>query len=188
MSDTNHVASQGECVASIAFNHGFAPDTIWTHPENEDLRSLRILPSSLLPGDEVFVPELEPKDVDGATEAKHRFRRKGVPAMLRLQFFDDAEPRAGVPYVITIDGVETKGNTDADGRIEVKMSPGARDGKLKLGPADHYEEIDLQLGHMDPVEEVSGVQARLRNLGRQCADRRRQCDQQVTARASRHDV
>lgn len=165
MSEITYIVAQGDCISSIAFEHGFFPDTLWNHAENEALKAERKQPSSLMPGDEVFIPEMESGSVDCATEARHTFRRRGVPAMLRLQFFDDAEPRAGVPYTLTIDGIDFAGKTDADGKIEVKIPPNARDGKLLLGPAGHQEVMELELGHLDPVEELSGVRARLENLG-----------------------
>ena len=41
--------------------------------------------------------------------------------------------------------------------------PSAKVGKLKIEKTD--EEYSLQLGHLDPIEELTGVQARLKGLG-----------------------
>ncbi len=38
------------------------------------------------------------------------------------------DPRTSVPYSLWIDGVETRGSTDGDGRIEVKLPPNAQEG------------------------------------------------------------
>ena len=70
----------GDCIASIASERGFFPDTIWNDPANESLRTLRKDPYVLQPDDEVVVPDLRPKQVVCATGKRHTFRRRGVQA------------------------------------------------------------------------------------------------------------
>lgn len=161
---------QGECISSIAFRHGFFPDTIWNHPDNAELKRLRRDPNVLLAGDVVQVPDLRPKEVDAATEECHRFRRKGVPEKLRIKIEDEAgEPIANAPYEITIDGKHRRGTTDADGWVIESIPPDAQGGTLVVGKEGEEQEHELNLGHLDPIEELTGVQARLKNLGYGCA-------------------
>ena len=90
-----HKVSQGECIDSIALAYGFFPSTLWIHESNSELRSLRKDPNILLPGDEVFIPDLQPGEESGATDQRHSFLRKGVPAKLKLRFLkpkEDQEP------------------------------------------------------------------------------------------------
>ena len=80
-------------------------------------------------------------------------------------------PRAHSPYILDIDGVIRKGQTDSDGYIDVPISPAAEEGTLKLDPGTTQETvIPLQLGYLDPLEEISGVRQRLSNLGFSCED------------------
>jgi N-acetylmuramoyl-L-alanine amidase len=156
---------------SIAQEHGYFWQTLWEHPNNAELKAKRQNPDVLLPGDVVYIPEKRLKEEPGATEQRHRFKRKGVPSMLRLVLKDENdEPRVGVPYVLEIDGKLSSGETDSAGRIERPIPPDAQRGKLIVGTGNDQEEHQLQLGHMDPVTEITGVQGRLKNLGYDCGE------------------
>jgi len=191
MSST-HVVRQGECMSSIADGYGHFWETLWNHPDNAALRQRRQDPNVLLPGDTVSVPEREKREVSGATEARHRFRKKGVPARIRLKIMQEppeetgdsqesgdvirssAQPpqdevRADLPYRLEIDGQLTEGRTDGEGMIEVAIPPGARSGKIILEPnTTRAREIPLLLGSLDPISEIRGVKQRLANLGFDC--------------------
>jgi hypothetical protein len=160
---TKHVVKQGECISSLAFEHGFHPETLWQHPENAELRALRRDPNVLRPGDVVAIPDLRLKEVASTTGRRHRFRRRGVPEKLKLQVVRDGEPVAGEAYVLTVDGEAREGTTDGSGRIEHFIPPDARSGTV-LFPRTGRE-VPLHLGHLDPIDGISGVQARLANLG-----------------------
>lgn len=155
---------QGDCIASIAVQNGFFWETLWNAPENQDLKQARKSPSSLLPGDRVHVPELRQRQEQIATGRRHTFRRKGVPARLRLRLVDAEGPRANLRFQLTIDDKTTQGHTDHDGRIDVAIPPAARSGKLELF-GDAIEEYELDLGRINPVDHITGAQARLQNLG-----------------------
>lgn len=160
---SEHEVQQGECMSSIAFQYKFHWETIWNHPQNFALKTKRKNPDALFPGDIVYIPEKGPKEVDGATDRRHRFQLKGFPVTLKLRLLRNDEPRANEKYVIAIAGQLLSGQTDADGRIEQKIPPDAQEGKLIL--RDGKEVYPLVLGHIDPIDEVSGIQGRLRNLG-----------------------
>ncbi len=84
---------------------------------------------------------------------------------------EEDRPRADVPYVLDIDGVRQEGTTDADGRIEAPIPGNARRGKLILNPGTEEEEtIELRLGAVGPITELSGVKQRLHNLTFDCGD------------------
>ena len=163
-----YTVKQGDCISSIAQKKGLFWKQLWNHPENASLKSLRKDPNVLRPGDQVFVPDKQGKQVSGATDQEHRFRVKGVPAKLRVQVLDEDQPRANEPYTLEIDGNLYSGTTDGEGRIEHSIPPDAKQGRLLVG--DTQDEYPLSLGHMDPVEEVAGVQARLNNLGFNCGE------------------
>lgn len=76
----------GDCINSVALRHGFFPDTLWNHGSNAELKERRKDPNVLMTGDKLFIPDIKIKEVDKATEKRHRFRRKGVPAKLHLRF------------------------------------------------------------------------------------------------------
>lgn len=187
-----YVVQRGECIHSIAFDHGHFWETLWNHADNEKVKTARSAPNLLLEGDRLTVPPIQTSHESCATDARHTFRRKGVPGKLILQIMkwedEDAEaplptqsgdltdegpedlppkqvPDANVPWKCEIDGVLSNGTTDSEGRLELQISPGARNGVLTLESGTPRERrIDLRLGGLDPIDSDNGVRQRLRNL------------------------
>ena len=168
MAAKRHEVKQGECISSIAYKYGFFPDTIWNYSENSQLRQDRDCPNVLNPGDIVFIPEKEKKEDSCASEAKHRLRRKEVPEKLGIVVKQDGEPVADEPYSVEIDGEVQTGRTDKDGRIECAIPPNAASATLTIGEGAGARCRTFELGGMNPVDKVSGVKARLSNLGYDC--------------------
>jgi hypothetical protein len=194
----DYEAEEGDCIGNLAFNNGFNWTTLWNHPQNADLKAKRKDPNLLLAGDVVHIPDLQVKQVPGATEQRHKFKLINVPAKLQVQLLEedkkngqtapqstgsDAQhedpdfqpqtrkhkPRAKVPYILDIDGVLTKGQSDGNGFVKRPLSPGAQTGRLILFPGTPKEEVyPLQLGGMDPLDEIAGMKKRLSNLGFAC--------------------
>lgn len=161
----DYEVKQGECIESIAFDKGFFWETVWDDSQNAELKRVRKNPNAMLPGDKVFVPEKQEKEVSGATEQTHRFRKKGVPSFVDVVVRKFGEPRANTPYSLAVDGALFSGKTKADGRVRHPISPSAKEATLTVGEGEEAVEYTLQLGHLDPIEEISGVQGRLKNLG-----------------------
>ncbi|MDX2146460.1 MAG: peptidoglycan-binding protein [Planctomycetota bacterium] len=159
-----YVVQDGDSIESIAFQKGLFWETIWNDPQNESVKTERKSPNHLMPGDKLHVREIETKEESGATEQKHRFKRKGVPSCIHLQFMDEGKPRANQKYVLTVDGEKKEGSTDGDGMVSLMLSPAARSASVVVGtdPGDEYE---LKLRALWPVSTVTGIQARLRSLG-----------------------
>jgi hypothetical protein len=159
---TRYVVQQGEGIDSIAVRHGFSPDALWNDPANAQLKQQRADRNILAPGDVLSIPDKRIGEASGSTQTRHRFRKKGVPAKLRLRLLDGDEPRAHLEYVLDIDGALHQGTTDGDGWLEHPLPPGARQGGLRVnGEAP----VQLLLSHLDPLDTVSGAKARLANLG-----------------------
>lgn len=156
---------QGDCIGSIASEHGFFWDTLWHHPGNARLREQRKDPSVLREGDVVRIPDLRGRNEEGATEERHRFRVKGVPAMLRIRLCIEDEPRADEPYTLFVDGMEVaQGRTDGDGFLRAPIPPGSRQGRLLVGIGDDRDVFLFRFGTVDPIETEEGVRGRLENL------------------------
>jgi N-acetylmuramoyl-L-alanine amidase len=173
------IVSLGDSIPSLAKDNGFFPDTIWNHPSNSGLRAKRKSQNQLAPGDEVFIPELRKRTETRGTDGTHKFRRKGVPAKLVLQLRSLGEPRKGESYVLIIDGTSYNGTLDGDGTLQQFIPPNAKSGKLVLSGGK--EIIPLRIGDLNPIEELSGVQQRLNNLGLFCGNEDGDPDDQTTA-------
>ena len=159
---------QGDSVVKLAKEHGLSPDTIWNHPDNADLKERRKDMNILAAGDEVVIPDREPRRASAAAGKTHVFKRRGVPMIFRLQLLEYNQPRKDRPYVLEVDGVSYEGTTDDQGRIERYLPNDARRGRLRVG--DGEVDVEILFGHMDPISEVSGVQRRLINLGFDCGE------------------
>lgn len=163
---TQYTVEEGDCISSIARRFGCFPDAIWRHSANTELRRLRGNPDVLAPGDVVYIPDAQIKQFAGDTDRRHRFRRRGVPARLRLRLVVDDEPVADEPFELVIDGGRVvHGRTDGDGRIDVPVPPEARSGRLVVGEGDEALGYRLRLGHLDPVDSEQGLRSRLENCG-----------------------
>ncbi|MEM7199357.1 MAG: peptidoglycan-binding domain-containing protein [Planctomycetota bacterium] len=170
---TKHRVRDGDCIDSIAFRHGLLPDTVWSHPENADLRKAREDPNLLLAGDEVFVPELAVRRESGSTGSRHRFVRKAVPSSVAFRVLHGREPVSEARYILTVDGVSTEGETDESGKVEMQIPPDAEEAVLQVfekddGGVETELVYEFALGGLDPFDHPAGQQERLQNLGFSC--------------------
>jgi putative peptidoglycan binding protein len=160
-----HLISQGECLASVAGDVGMLRDKIWNDAANKKLRGDRD-PFLLRPGDRLTIPAPEPKEESRTTEQRHRYRRKIEPTKLHIRVLENDEPRADVAWTLLHAGrVIAEGTTSADGEIETDIDPQLSKLTLRCGPTEKLEQYHLLVGSLNPLETVSGVQARLFNLG-----------------------
>jgi N-acetylmuramoyl-L-alanine amidase len=75
-------------------------------------------------------------------------------------------------YQLKIGSQTYTGTTGGDGKIEQDIPVEATSGELAVFPSGGTQNaigiFSLEIGHLDPVEEATGVQARLNNLGFDC--------------------
>ena len=166
-----HKVKQGECLSSIAKEHGFASwKTIYDAPENAEFREQRPDPNLIYPGDEVFVPDKGTKKDDAPVDTKHVYKKKGSKTYLRIHLKDyNGEALFGLRYQLKIGATIKEGTLGEDGKLEEPIDPTAKTGTLTLWveeePTERRYVWDLKIGALDPVETVKGIQARLNNLG-----------------------
>jgi hypothetical protein len=166
---SSHIVKQGDHLSGLAQQYGFRDyRTIWNHALNADLKKLRQNPNVLLPGDTVQIPDKTPKQESCPTSQINYFQIAGQRLYLHLALKDfDNQPLANTKCELQIEGKSTPLTTDGDGRIKVPISPTATEATLffkdPLVPFDLL--VPIKIGHLDPVDEVSGQKARLSNLG-----------------------
>jgi N-acetylmuramoyl-L-alanine amidase len=162
---TTYRVREGDCFVSIAEASGHFWQTVWYDDGNAELRSQRKDPHLLVPGDIVEIPDLQRQEVSAAADARHRFRRKGVPSKLRIRVLREGEPRKNQPFRLEFDGQTVTGKTNADGLVEAEISGTAKKARLLVGTEYDQDIFDLDLGHLEPVTEIRGIKQRLQNLG-----------------------
>jgi hypothetical protein len=161
----DYEVKQGDHVAKIAAQFGFGDfGTVWDHPANAALVQSRGNPNVLLPGDVLHIPDKTPKVESRATGQVHQFRKRTMPLLLRLALKGpDGLPLAGENVVLQVEGEKFELTTDDEGRIERRIRPTAESGKVTIRSS--RIEAPLAIGHLDPVDVISGWRARLNNLG-----------------------
>ena len=162
----NHTVRQGECLSSIAESNGFTLGRLWNLSENAVLRQKRKNPNVLFPGDIVFVPTKENRYESRTTDKRHRFQRMGRSVELRLRLLSAGQPIANESYQLKIAGTALEGETDEEGKILRKIPYEATEALLWID--QRCLTLQLAVGCLDPVTEITGVQARLNNLGYRC--------------------
>jgi len=166
---SSHVVQQGDHLSRLAQQYGFRDyRIIWNHALNADLKQLRKNPNVLLPGDTVYIPDKTPKQESCPTGQINYFQVGGERLFLHLALKDfDNQPLANTKCELQVEGKSTPLTTDGKGHVKVPINPTATEATLffkdPLVPFDLL--VPIKIGHLDPVEEVSGQEARLSNLG-----------------------
>ena len=154
-------------MGSIAKKYGFHKwQDLWNLPQNHALRTSGRKPELLVAGDIVFIPERTTKETAVQTNARHNFVLESVAAELHLRFVD-VEPFIHAFGAISY-SLEAKDGNNQTGKItqekqEITMplSLAAETCTLVIGGMS----FQLSIGGLDPLESVSGMQGRLKNLG-----------------------
>jgi hypothetical protein len=162
-----HIVKQGETLMAIAEANGIATwQEILDRPENAELKKKRSDPGVLKEGDTIFIPSREMKHQAAAVDAKHPFKISRKKAWVRIALKDADGTALTGTYELTIDGAKSSGTIPPGGLIEQAVALDAASGSLVVRTTDGRTETwDLQLAPMDPIDEESGVLARLTNLG-----------------------
>ncbi len=101
-----HEVKPGESLSSIAHQYGFADwHTIYNHESNNEFRKLRANPNSIYAGDEVVIPDKDPKKKKHAapTEQTHKFVGKVRRGVSNLKW-EPAEGKSGDPKTAELHG------------------------------------------------------------------------------------
>jgi hypothetical protein len=173
---TSHIVRQGECLSSLAARSGLGDwKQLYDHPANADLKKKRPNPNVLAPGDKVEAPDLETKTVSAATGRIHTYVVKLQKVKLRIAIVSwSGEPYQGKRFLVNAGAREMKGTTAADGMVEVEVPATQSAARLRVWLDDAGEDAsptidrELAIGHIDPIEMLSGVRKRLSNLGYRC--------------------
>lgn len=170
-----HFAMQGECISSIAARFGLTEEELCRAPGNAKLLRLRRSRNILQPGDEVHLPEPGKREEICATGRTHLFEVRTPRVELRVALVDHTgRALAGRKYRVSGEGVNKISKTDGEGLVVVSI-PATLEKVLLEGWLYEEDEgaapdtvYELEVGHLDPYDTVTGMQARLQNLGYGC--------------------
>ena len=165
-----HTVAQGEYMSFIAAEYGFSDwQTIWNLPQNAALKSQRQNPNVLYPGDQVYIPDHDTKQVPKPTDKTHKFKLNTTTLNLQLTLQDMYEkPIANAKCVLSLGGNTINVTTDGNGTIKQTIPPSTQNGVLVIQDSQtafNDVQIPILVGTLDPIDQVSGQIARLNNLG-----------------------
>ena len=167
-----YTVQQGDCLSSIAQTWGFSDyKPIYFASENAAFREKRPNPNIIFPGDILFIPDRRINERPCSTDQLHRFVAPQPGVYLRLCLKDDLhQPYRNSKYRLRVDFDDYEGRSDGNGMVEQRIPATAAEGEITIFPADGDDSdagytFTLNLGHLDPIDETSGVDARLINLG-----------------------
>jgi hypothetical protein len=165
-----HTVRQGECLSSLAAQHGL-PDwrAVYNHPENASFQQKRPNPNVIAPGDRVYIPDRDSLFKNGTTDRRNPFvLARDKTSLLIVAADEDGNPYQEYDYKLTVGEDVYEGKTDSEGMLRHVIDAQAADGELTVwwpGTPPRHCTWHLKLGHLDPVSQISGIQARLNNLG-----------------------
>jgi hypothetical protein len=122
------------------------------------------------PGDEVSIPSKLAR-VAEVSGGKAEYVVQSAVEVLRVRFADaDTSDDESISFKATPDtsSMPIEGELANDGTMEIELPPDTSSIAVDLFWADEDEPFasyDLLTGELDPTKEISGIQARLANLG-----------------------
>jgi N-acetylmuramoyl-L-alanine amidase len=161
---------QGDRLPTIARKQGFYHwQTVWDFVGNSALKDLRCDPYVLLPDDQVSIPS-KLQRVAEVSGGKAEYVLQSASEILRVRFTEaDFGGAKEARFVAKPDqGPESSGVLAGDGTMQIDILPGVAKVNVDVFVDDNDQpqgRYELAVGHLDPVGEISGVQARLGNLG-----------------------
>ena len=170
-----HTVTQGETLLRIARQYGFRTSkSLYQHPINAEFRTLRPDPNLIFPGDIIKIPQKTEKFMPLKTGSKNTFVVRDEKEYFRLKVaYDDGDDITGKRVVLNIGNQTIDTVLPSDGLVEVELNENDTltaqvDLYLKEDQSSPSESFTAQVGHLDPIDTLSGVQARCNLLGFDC--------------------
>lgn len=164
----SYTVKQGDTLARIARRFGQRSwKRVWDAAENEGLRKKRKSPHLLYPGDVVSVPGIALNECEKPVDQVHRLIVKpDAKVTLRLNLLGKKRaPLDGTTCkILAGDELLFEGPAN-DGKLECEIPLSVTEARLLVSMDGWEFERPLHIGGLDPNDEISGVQARLSNLG-----------------------
>lgn len=166
-----HKVKRGDTLSFIAEKYNTTVEKIWNSAGNSKLKQKRDSPDILFSGDVLTIPAIEEKNEDAKLESNNKFYCDVNFGEIIIKFLKYEKPRENLKYAAFFekscfsndDKVDDTGVVAHEVNFEEKM------GVINLFPekdsAYIAEKYTLKIGELDPLDTISGIQARLKNLG-----------------------
>ncbi len=141
----------------------FDAEAVWNDPKNSELRARRKDPNILRACDILYVPEPPPpKKFVLKVGATNTFVSSIPTTTLGLCFSRCGKPLANATCTVTYSSTTDSNATDGDGKLTLTFPVNTSSVTVKFPDIGLVRTV--RVGHLDPVDEPTGVVQRLRNL------------------------
>ncbi len=158
-----YVVRQGDYLEQLAFRYAFDAEEVWNDGKNAELKQKRKDPNQLAPGDVLHFARSEKKPYPLHKGTSNEYRASVPKIKTTLHFSDALQPFANEPYVVEGLAQPVEGSADAQGTVIIESPIHVREVRIVF-PKRH-QSYSIRIGDVDPIEETSGVRARLEHLG-----------------------
>lgn len=167
-----HIIQPGESLSIIAKKYGFGGNWKKIYDYNPDFKKDFPNPNTIRPYVVLKIPDKTAKKAEAASGQVTTFRKK-VPPPVKMKIKPEdhlGNLYRGKEYRIEIDGLNVpfEGTVPDNGIIEHEIPADCKKGKLYLWLYDDYPELvstwNLKINQLIDVNEISGIQQRLKNL------------------------
>lgn len=172
-----YTIQQGDTLLRIARRFGLnSSNALYRHPDNTAFRQQRPDPNVTCPGDTILIPATSPNVFAGQVNRRHTFVVDQAPeqeVLILVLKTPQGQPLANVRTVLSAGDAVYEPVTDSNGQLTLTLD----DLTLTEAQLDVYLNATddqpahcylLQLAHLNPIETVSGIQARCNPLGFDC--------------------
>ncbi len=173
-----YTIQQGDTLLKIAKQFGMSSSkALYMHSSNAEFRQLRPDPNLIFPGDQITIPDDKPSVFSGLPDRRHVFvySESGAPEkeLLRLALKDsDGRSVSGIRATLMMSDQSLGPIESEEGVLEFDLTDiRERQGELQVLTEESTEPshlFQLQFAHLDPIDTISGIQARCNNLGFDC--------------------
>jgi hypothetical protein len=167
-----HTVAPGDHMSRVAATNGFKSHVPLTdEPTNAPLIKLRKTPHILGVGDPVTVPPLEAREVDRATDQRHRFHATIPELVLRVKHLNWVGVPITPPATALGDGKPLVVTPGSAGVFTVPVTPVLDRVRFAHITNPKGDDTLLRVGFLQPVDTVAGARERLTNLGYEAGDK-----------------
>ena len=182
-----YTVGEGENLITIAKAFGFRRwETIYNHQKNANFRKENPSPYIVKEKSKLWIPEFTIKQLPCETGKTHRFILERLKTLLHIELKDDeGQPYANIKYEVWVPNKKT-GNMKLYGSERRTTAQGFVDAEVPViqtvdGQGEESYAVDLklwfdgddaqpetytvQIGELDPIDTIEGIQDRLNNLG-----------------------
>ncbi|MFO0619519.1 MAG: peptidoglycan-binding protein [Polyangiaceae bacterium] len=159
-----YIVRQGDYLTRLAVLHGFDPDEVWNLDENRELRERRPNPNQLAPGDVLQIPAQRAEGPSFASGGTQRYKADVPKVHIKIHIQSSDAERQPEPWQLFGAGKDPiTGTLGRDGNVEFDVPVTVTECLLRL--PQRRVSYPIHVGHLDPIEEDSGVLQRLAHLG-----------------------